>query len=331
MLVQQLVAELREQSEVILHVVNTNQIRGSGWRAPWIFFRDMGRMFRLTRTVDVVSIHISGTRGTSPAFLLVGTCAVLSCALWNRPLIIRTFANRYESEAQGGIARWWTRRIIRAASLFLVETQSSVRQAREEGLSTPEWFPNSRPLPAPSTLRSRSRCKRWVYVGQIRPMKGMEILKQAAERLSEDVQIDLIGGFWDGMSERDFEESRLNYRGVIEPEEMIAALQQYDALVLPTLYDSEGYPGVILEAYAAGIPVVASRVGGIPEIVSSEAGILVEKGNVEELAAAMRGWSNDESGYQRACAAVLEARQQFSSERWSTEFVRWARELRDAH
>ena len=115
-------------------------------------------------------------------------------------------------EAQGGLARWWTRRIIRAASLFLVETQSSVQQAREEQLSRAEWFPNNRPLP-PASLPTRTRCKRWAYVGQIRPMKGMEVLKEAASGLPEDVEIDLFGGFWDGMSEDDFEGSRLTYKG----------------------------------------------------------------------------------------------------------------------
>ena len=161
-------------------------------------------------------------------------------------------------------------------------------------------------------------------------MKGMEVLKEAASGLPEDVEIDLFGGFWDGMSEDDFEGSRLTYKGVVAPENMIAKLMEYDALVLPTLYDSEGYPGVILEAYAAGLPVVASRVGGIPEIVFSEAGQLVEKGNAEELTARMRTWSEDEHAYQQACQAALEMRERFSSGRWSEQFVHWAKELRES-
>ena len=60
-------------------------------------------------------------------------------------------------------------------------------------------------------------------------------------------------------------------------------LQIMDVFVLPSL--SEGFPVVILEAMAAGIPIVASRVGGLKEVVvDRETGFLVEPGNPNELA-----------------------------------------------
>jgi len=60
-----------------------------------------------------------------------------------------------------------------------------------------------------------------------------------------------------------------------------------DILVLPSLW--EGYGIVLLEAMSFGLPVIATRVGGIPEIVSDgRNGLLVEAGNVPDLARAMR-------------------------------------------
>src|SRR5437879_2331964 len=67
-----------------------------------------------------------------------------------------------------------------------------------------------------------------------------------------------------------------------------AALSQLDLLVVPSA-PGEATTRVILESYAAGVPVVASSSGGIPEIVSDgETGFLVPPGNPTRLAAKIR-------------------------------------------
>jgi glycosyltransferase involved in cell wall biosynthesis len=66
-------------------------------------------------------------------------------------------------------------------------------------------------------------------------------------------------------------------------------LADYDVLVLPTFWKGEGYPGVIIEAFCAGVPVIATSLDGIKEIVShGKNGLLVQPKNVAELAGAMR-------------------------------------------
>jgi glycosyltransferase involved in cell wall biosynthesis len=62
-------------------------------------------------------------------------------------------------------------------------------------------------------------------------------------------------------------------------------MQRAKLLVLPSIEEAQGV--VILEAMACGTPVVASKVGGIPEMVSPEVGVLVPPGDVKALAAAI--------------------------------------------
>lgn len=69
-------------------------------------------------------------------------------------------------------------------------------------------------------------------------------------------------------------------------------LKAFDIFVLPSL--KEGFPYVILEAMAAGLPIVASRTGGIPEmIVGGESGLLITPGDAKELADAILKLSQD--------------------------------------
>jgi len=70
-----------------------------------------------------------------------------------------------------------------------------------------------------------------------------------------------------------------------------AFLATVDICVLPTL--AEGTPNGIIEAMAMGIPVIASSVGGIPDMITPETGIIVPPGDIDALAEAMRALAED--------------------------------------
>src|SRR5207248_1642526 len=69
------------------------------------------------------------------------------------------------------------------------------------------------------------------------------------------------------------------------PEDKSAFMYGLDVFVLPTL--AEGTPNSIIEAMAHGLPVIASAVGGIPDLITPETGMLVPPGNPQALADAM--------------------------------------------
>ena len=76
------------------------------------------------------------------------------------------------------------------------------------------------------------------------------------------------------------------------PEEKKAFMQGLDVFILPTL--AEGTPNSIIEAMAHGLPVIASAVGGVPDLVTRESGILVPPGDPEALASAMLLLASDD-------------------------------------
>ncbi len=74
------------------------------------------------------------------------------------------------------------------------------------------------------------------------------------------------------------------YMGHIEPERVIETLRGYDIMLLPTRYDGEGFPGAVIEAFAAGVPVVLSDWQYNKEVVDeNETGIIFDINNVDKL------------------------------------------------
>ena len=103
--------------------------------------------------------------------------------------------------------------------------------------------------------------------------------------------------------------------GRVAPEEVPRFLQAADFLVLPSY--SEGMPQAVLEAMNCGLPVVATRVGGVPEaVIDGETGLLVEAKNVEQLRNAMERMITDEA-FRLAAGqkGLARAREVFDSER----------------
>jgi glycosyltransferase involved in cell wall biosynthesis len=112
-------------------------------------------------------------------------------------------------------------------------------------------------------------------VALIRPRKGIEVLLQAFRDVwhrHPETRLDVIGGFETPEYEtqvRDLTrqlglESAVRWKGFTR--DVTSALREMDALVLPSLF-GEGMPMVVLEALAVGLPVIATRVEGTPEVI----------------------------------------------------------------
>jgi glycosyltransferase involved in cell wall biosynthesis len=86
--------------------------------------------------------------------------------------------------------------------------------------------------------------------------------------------------------------SRYRYHGVYtHPEDCRAFMESLDVFVMPSF--SEGTPNSIVEAMACGKPIIASDVGGIPDMIGDDAGICVPAGDAAALAAAMLRLARD--------------------------------------
>jgi glycosyltransferase involved in cell wall biosynthesis len=120
------------------------------------------------------------------------------------------------------------------------------------------------------------------------------LIRSFAKAFSDDPTVALeVGG--DGPERRSLESlaqelgisARVRFLGLLDRTQVRSAMQRNHLFVLPSAKETFGL--VCVEALACGLPVIATMSGGPEEIVSDEVGWLVEPGNVEMLAEAMRG------------------------------------------
>ncbi|OYP37739.1 glycosyl transferase family 1 [Rhodopirellula sp. MGV] len=130
-------------------------------------------------------------------------------------------------------------------------------------------------------------------VALMRPRKGLEIVLDALSKLRDqvDVRLRIIGPFETAEYEEVINDqiAHLQISSLIErvgfTNDVPAELAKLDAMVLPSLY-GEGLPMVVLEAMAAGVPVIATRVEGTPEAITDGIeGLLAEPKDAASLAA----------------------------------------------
>ena len=136
-----------------------------------------------------------------------------------------------------------------------------------------------------------------LFVGLLVPVKNVDLLLRAYERVREhiDAPLTIVG---DGPLRAELEQlavtlgvaDTVDFLGYRPRAEVATLMQRASVLALPS--SSEGYGLVLAEALACGTPVVASRVGGVPEIVaSSSAGTLVPPGDIDALTDALTHWA----------------------------------------
>lgn len=124
-----------------------------------------------------------------------------------------------------------------------------------------------------------------LFVGQLGTHKGVRFLLDAFAKVTANVQLLIVGEgpLADEVRERAQNDQRISHLGFMPPEELIKCYGVSDALVVPSLC-YENSPTVIYEALNAGIPVLASRIGGVGELVrEGETGYLFAPGSEEDL------------------------------------------------
>ncbi|MDQ6672224.1 MAG: glycosyltransferase [Chloroflexota bacterium] len=173
--------------------------------------------------------------------------------------------------------------------------------------------PGSEHGPPPETDQSRQSPLRMAFVGRLHPTKGLETLLRALARVPDArLSLDVFGvpedtdakGYADSLRALAAVDSRICFRAPVANDQVVGFLSGYDLLAVPSLWLETG-PLVVLEAFAAGIPVIGSKRGGIAELVQDRVnGLLVEPESVDAWSGVLHELASDPELVQRLRAGV---------------------------
>ncbi len=234
----------------------------------------------------------------TPRSALVGSIA----AKWaDVPLVYHVHSptgndstRRWQNWVNAKLERW----SIRHAERLIAVSPSLKHLMEEQGFRSKQvvYVPNG--VPTIKVPPRRRPAGAWTVgiAALFRPRKGIEVLIEALAALrSKNIEVTLraVGPFETPEYEQEVMQlvRRLGVGDAIKwtgfTKDIAAELEQMDLFVLPSLF-GEGLPMVVLEAMAAGLPVVASHVEGVPEAIRHrEDGLLVEPASVSQLALAI--------------------------------------------
>lgn len=265
---------------------------GLGVVAPGMFFAGVGERF------DVLHAHAFGyfpTWAAATARRLRGT-----------PLVVTPHADPGRGLAFSRVYhRSMARATLRVADRLVAQSDVERRFLLGLGLD-PERIvvlPTGIALDdfAGTARPGSGEAVRFLYVGRLDlEQKGLDVLGRALTSLGRGTPVKMVfvGDDWGALASL---RSRVERAGIPDRVEFVVGaprtrvLEEYraaDAFVLPSRFES--FPRALLEAMAAGLPIVATRVGGVPEMVAEgENALLVPPGDERGLADALRTLADD--------------------------------------
>lgn len=216
---------------------------------------------------------------------------------------INTSREYWESGRGGWRMRSYPRRLLKLASMpgteFIAVSDAIRRRAIDfgipatkvstlyTGVDTQKFHPGGKPI--------SERRPRVLFVGRLVEKKGCEYLIRAMDSVAKRVPDASLAIAGDGPLRGRLEElarrsaATVSFLGVLSPDRVLAEMHEARVLCLPSVRassgDAEGFGMVLLEAQAAGIPVISSALGGAEEgLIDEVTGFRVPDGDVATLA-----------------------------------------------
>lgn len=274
--------------------------------------KPLKRLVRLIRDEDYQLVHTH-----TPRTVMVGSVAARLAGV---PLVHHVHMQTQGElvhRLRGKVNAWIERRSLKRAARIIAVSDSLRRYIVAQGVAADRVEVAYNGVPSPPFVRDdQPPLANWNIgcVALFRPRKGIEVLLQAVAGLRRQglpARLRLVGRFETGEYEREIH--RLAQQIDLEPyidwvgftTDVNGELVKMDTLVLPSVL-AEGLPMVVIEAMAAGVPVVGSDVDGITDCIrDGQDGLLATPGDADSLRSQLARLISGQTDWRAIRAAAL--------------------------
>jgi glycosyltransferase involved in cell wall biosynthesis len=172
----------------------------------------------------------------------------------------------------------------REVDAFITVTEFAKQKFANHGIPDQKIHVRANFITSPPTF-SKDRESFFLYIGRLSPEKGIEVLLNAWKQLDHRIELKIAGSgpLEKQVQEAAMQQSNIEYLGQQPIQEIYRLLSRAQALIFPSLW-YEGMPRTIVEAFAQGTPVIASKLGAMATMIEDQVtGLHVEPGNAVSL------------------------------------------------
>lgn len=191
----------------------------------------------------------------------------------------------------------WSRSALKGADIVTAETKGTIAGLQKKiGLHNTYWLPNYKNFSKQDDERVKpehfdAQMMRMCFLSSMRDVKGVRTLYTAfclARKKGWPIELDYYGPIradFDRTLLHDIEMTEgVSYCGEVRNPDVLRVMRNYMVFAFPTEYPNEGFPAVLVEAQYVGLPVIASDINEIPEIVvDGKNGFIFPCGDVQSL------------------------------------------------
>lgn len=288
-------------------------------RIPLWFLRHSFTLMREAWRADAVHAPIPGD---------VGTIGMILAFIMRKPLFVRHCGNWFLPKTTAEhFWKWFMERFAGGKQVFLA-TGGSVEPPSERNAAIRWIFSTTltdsdlrscaaeRELPNQDQLRLIIACRQDKEKGAGVVIESLPLI---IKRFPQ-VKLDVVG---DGLALAKFKQQAcelgltdsVTFHGKVDRHTVLHLLKQAHLFCYPTAA-SEGFPKIVLEALACGLPVITTRVSVLSQLIGTSCGALLEERTPQAVAKAIEETISNAEHYKRMSAQALETARQYSLERW---------------
>lgn len=272
--------EFRSYPQIQVTVINTSPRRDVKKKMTGFNLEKVQRMFRILAQYQKElreSDAILAFANDLFAFILI-PLLLLQARINRKPFYLKPVGSGLDlfMESRGKLVKVLMLKVLKSTNGVLAQTKYLTDWLLKAGCPNVIYLPGCRPhqsLVFPTRPPS-SECK-MIFIAHITLRKGPLVLLDALRLLQQRgalaVACDFYGPIHDNVHDEFLKGIEtipgVRHMGIAETKMATRIIAQYDVLILPTFFDSEGHPGVLIEAMHAGVPVISTRIRTISELV----------------------------------------------------------------
>lgn len=296
-----------------------------GWRRklqiPFWLLRNGAIIWREVRRADAVHAPVPGD---------VGTIGMIFALMLRKPLFVRHCGNwMVQRTAAEQFWKWMMEKFAGGRNVMLAtggdDRAPSAKNANIEWIFSTSLSQTEIANAAPRNFPSDGKLKLFT-ASRLETRKGTDVVIESLPLILKSfpqATLDIAG---DGsqleklkmQAEKLKVKDRVTFHGKVEPKRVVELMKQSHVFCYPTSA-SEGFPKVVLEALACGLPVITTHVSVLPRLIGADCGVLLDEPTGGNLAKAIEGIFADGEKYNRLSAQAVATAQNYSLEKWRNQ------------